>query len=331
MMRAMIIEKVYQGYGWDGVSSYDWMDAITRKGYYQDYNVNLQGRSGSTGYYVSLGYLDTEGLIIGSDMKRYSGRLNLDSKFSCFTIGVNASYSNSTQNGFSQATSGSMSSATVAAISSMNPMMPFYNEDGSYANISNYNPLALYDEKAGEINENNNQTLNFNPYLQIDLGKGIYAKTTLGVNIADLRQYQYWSALYNPQAVDYNGLGQQYNSRYTTITWNNVLGWNYTFDKHNINLLLGQEMQRKNYFYEYYSGSDFPFAADGKTDLSTAGTPQGSEYYKKEARLASYLWMHTTLTRINIMYLVHSAVTVPLFSVQIIVGVTFGLLVENGV
>ena len=68
----------------------------------------------------------------------------------------------------------------------------------------------------------------------------------------------------------------------------NVLGWNYTFDKHNINLLLGQEMQRKNYFYEYYSGSDFPFAADGKTDLSTAGTPQGSEYYKKEARLASY-------------------------------------------
>ena len=282
------LKKVYQGYGWDGVSSYDWMDAITRKGYYQDYNVNLQGRSGSTGYYVSLGYLDTEGLIIGSDMKRYSGRLNLDSKFSCFTIGVNASYSNSTQNGFSQATSGSMSSATVAAISSMNPMMPFYNEDGSYANISNYNPLALYDEKAGEINENNNQTLNFNPYLQIDLGKGIYAKTTLGVNIADLRQYQYWSALYNPQAVDYNGLGQQYNSRYTTITWNNVLGWNYTFDKHNINLLLGQEMQRKNYFYEYYSGSDFPFAADGKTDLSTAGTPQGSEYYKKEARLASY-------------------------------------------
>ena len=49
------LKKVYQGYGWDGVSSYDWMDAITRKGYYQDYNVNLQGRSGSTGYYVSLG------------------------------------------------------------------------------------------------------------------------------------------------------------------------------------------------------------------------------------------------------------------------------------
>ena len=33
-------------------------------------------------------------------------------------------------------------------------------------------------KKLVKINENNNQTLNFNPYLQIDLGKGIYAKTT---------------------------------------------------------------------------------------------------------------------------------------------------------
>ena len=275
-------------YGWDGTSSYDWMDKISRNGYYQDYNINVQGRTGNTGYYFSLGYLDTEGLIIGSDMNRYSGRLNLETKLNYLSFGVNASYSNSTQNGFSLSTAGSMSSPITAAISSMNPLMSFYDEEGNYANISSYNPLALTDETAGEINRNNNQTLNFNPYLQIDFGKGIYAKTTLGVNFADLRQYSYWSALYNPQGMDYNGLGQQYNSRYTTITWSNVLGWNYTFDKHDIGVMLGQEMQKKSYFYEYYAASDFPFAANGMTDLSTAGTPQGSEYYKKEAKLASY-------------------------------------------
>ena len=43
-------------FGWDRKSSYDWMDAISRKGYYQDYNLNMQGRTGSTGYYVGLGY-----------------------------------------------------------------------------------------------------------------------------------------------------------------------------------------------------------------------------------------------------------------------------------
>ena len=276
-------------FGWDRKSSYDWMDAISRKGYYQDYNLNMQGRTGSTGYYVGLGYLNTEGLIIGSDLERFSGRLNLDTKFKWATLGVNSSYSYTTQNGFSLSTAGSMSSPLTAAVSSQTPMDPFYDSEGNYANINNYNPLALMDEKTGELNQSNTQMVNLNPYFQIDFGKGIYAKTTLGVNINELRQYQYWSALYNPQAQDYNGLGQQYNSKSTVVTWNNIIGWNYKFaDKHDISLMLGQEMQKKSYFYEYYAKSDFPFAASGMRDLTTAGTNQGNEYYKQEARLASY-------------------------------------------
>ncbi len=276
-------------FGWDRKTSTDWMDAITRKGYYQDYNLSAQGRNGNTGYYVSLGYLNTDGLIIGSDMERFSGRMNLDSKFKWATIGVNTSYSYSTQNGFSLSTSGSMSSPLTAAISSQTPMDPVYDSEGNYNNINMYNPVALMDEDAGELNENKMQTINLNPYLQVDFGLGIYAKTTLGVNLTDLRQYQYWSALYNPQAMDYNGLGQQYNSRNTVVTWNNVVGWNHKFaDKHDVSVMLGQEMQKKSYFYEYYAKSDFPFADSGMRDLTTAGTEQGSEYYKKEARLASY-------------------------------------------
>ena len=276
-------------FGWDRKTSTDWMDAITRKGYYQDYNLNAQGRTGNTGYYVSLGYLNTDGLIIGSDMERFSGRLNLDSKFKWATIGVNTSYSYSTQNGFSLSTSGAMSSPLTVAISSQTPMDPVYDSEGNYNNINMYNPVALMDEETGELNETKMQTVNLNPYLQIDFGLGIYAKTTLGVNITDLRQYQYWSALYNPQAMDYNGLGQQYNSRNSVITWNNVFGWNHKFaDKHDVSLMLGQEMQKKSYFYEYYAKSDFPFADSGMRDLTTAGTDQGSEYYKQEARLASY-------------------------------------------
>ena len=276
-------------FGWDRKTSTDWMDAITRKGYYQDYNLSAQGRNGNTGYYVSLGYLNTDGLIIGSDMERFSGRMNLDSKFKWATIGVNTSYSYSTQNGFSLSTGGSMSSPLTAAISSQTPMDPVYDSEGNYNNINMYNPVALMDEDTGELNENKMQTINLNPYLQVDFGLGIYAKTTLGVNLTDLRQYQYWSALYNPQAMNYNGLGQQYNSRNTVITWNNVVGWNHKFaDKHDVSVMLGQEMQKKSYFYEYYAKSDFPFADSGMRDLTTAGTEQGSEYYKKEARLASY-------------------------------------------
>ena len=62
-------------------------------------------------------------------------------------------------------------------------MDPFYDSEGNYANINNYNPLALMDEKTGELNQSNTQMVNLNPYFQIDFGKGIYAKTTFCVNI----------------------------------------------------------------------------------------------------------------------------------------------------
>lgn len=118
------------------------VDAVTRQAHFQDYNLNAQGRKGNTGYYVSLGYLSSEGLVIGSDMERFSGRINLESKQGFFSMGATMSYSYSTQNGYSQSTSGSMSSPMVAAISSMSPLYPFYNEDGSYANVDGYNPIG---------------------------------------------------------------------------------------------------------------------------------------------------------------------------------------------
>jgi len=288
--RAENYELVKANYGWDG-KTYDWVDAITRKGYYQDYNLSASGRVGATGYYASLGYLNSEGLVLGSGMERYTGRLNLESKFRAFTFGVNSSFGYSIQNAFSQSTGGAMSSPWTAAISSMTPLDPFYDEDGSYANINLYNPLALTDKELGQINRTWVQTLNANPYLQVDFGKGIYAKTSLGVNITDYRQYDYWSAVYNPQAMDYNGLGQQFNSKRSVITWTNILGWNHTFDeKHDVSVMLGQEMQRKYYSYDYYARANFPYADSGMRDMTTAGEDQGSEYYKEEATLASYFF-----------------------------------------
>ena len=277
-------------FGWDGTSSYDWVDKVTRNGYYQDYNLSASGRVGSTGYFASMGYMDSDGLIIASDFKRFSGRLNLDSKWKAFTFGMNSSYSYSIKNGFSQSTGGTMASPIVGAISSMRPFYPFYNADGSY-NMSSatYNPIAVNDKDLGDINRVWLQTVNLNPHLRVDFGAGIYAKTQLGVNIMDQRQYSYRSAIYNNQGISSNGTGQQYNSKTSTITWTNMLGWNKTIcEDHTFGLMLGQEMQRKSYFYEYCIGHDFPFADSGMRDLTTAGNWGEPEVVKREARLASY-------------------------------------------
>lgn len=278
-------------YGWDGVSSYDWMDAVTRTGYYQDYNLSFSGTSGNTNYYVSLGYIDAEGIVIRSDNQRYSGRVGLDTKYKYFTAGVNASYSYSRNHTFSQSTSGASASPSVGAVSSMLPFYPFYNEDHSDYWMAGvlYNPLAVSDPDLGDFYEITNETLNANPYLRIDFPLGIWAKTSFGANIMSQTIYDYWSGVYNPQGLLYNGLGQQTISRTSTLTWTNTFGWDYTFnEKHSINLLLGQEMQRYDYHQDYYGRYDFPFCDSGMRDMSTSAADLGAEYYKCESRLASY-------------------------------------------
>lgn len=276
---------------WDGVTNTDWMDVITRNGYYQEYNASVAGATGDTHYYFSLGYLDTEGIIVGSDNQRYSGRINLDTKYQWFTGGVNAQYSYNRNNSFSQSTSGSMSAPVTAAMSSMTPFDPVYTADGTEYNpgATGYNPLALMDPKLGDLDRVTNQTLTANPWIQVNLPYGIYVKTNFGVNIMNQREYNYWSAVYNPQGMDYNGLGQQYNSKTSTITWTNLLGWNYTFNEKNVfDVMIAQEMQRYEYQYDYYSKYDFPFAADGMRNMATAGASDNSEYYEASSRLASY-------------------------------------------
>lgn len=230
--------KIKSDYNWDGTQNYDWLDAITRTGYYQDYNISFSGGNGKTRYYASLGYLNQEGVAINSDMKRYSARLNLETSYKWFNFGFNTSFALADMDAFSQSTGGSYSNPFVSATLKATPLDPFYNEDGSYNTSISYNPLAVYDKEAGDIYNTKTTTINLNPYFAINFGKGFILKTSLGINSYGTRQYDFWS-WYNNQGASDNGRGTQYNSNTTTITWTNTLNWLYTFnEKHNVSVII---------------------------------------------------------------------------------------------
>lgn len=270
--------KIKSDYNWDGTQNYDWLDAITRTGYYQDYNISFSGGNGKTRYYASLGYLNQEGVAINSDMKRYSARLNLETSYKWFNFGFNTSFALADMDAFSQSTGGSYSNPFVSATLKATPLDPFYNEDGSYNTSISYNPLAVYDKEAGDIYNTKTTTINLNPYFAINFGKGFILKTSLGINSYGTRQYDFWS-WYNNQGASDNGRGTQYNSNTTTITWTNTLNWLYTFnEKHNVSVMLGQEAQWKNYWNEEYAGINFPLM--GYRELNMAGSSYGIRHTK---------------------------------------------------
>ena len=285
---ATIDKTITNNYGWDGKYSVDWMDLVTRNAYYGDYNLAVSGGNGKTNYYISLNYNDANGIVIASNNKRYGGRVNVESEYKWFQVGANMSYSHSINNAFSQSTGGSNTNPTVGALTSMNPFMKPYNEDGSYAYITNYNPLAVWDKELGDLNRTNNTTLVANPWLKVNLPYGFWVKTNFGYNLMRQDEYDYWSAVTNRQGIQYGGLGQSYVSSTSVMTWTNTLGWIHSYGDNNINILLGQEMEKELYDYVYYDKYDFPFADIGMRDMTTAADGDPAEYYKSEARLASY-------------------------------------------
>ena len=58
----------------------DWLGEVTQTGLTMDHSVSLSGGNEKTRYFVSGSFLDQEGALKGSEMKRYSVRLNLDQK-----------------------------------------------------------------------------------------------------------------------------------------------------------------------------------------------------------------------------------------------------------
>ena len=56
----------------------DWIDAITQLGFTQDHNVSMQGGGDKARYYASIGYLNSQGTTVGTDLNRITTKINLD-------------------------------------------------------------------------------------------------------------------------------------------------------------------------------------------------------------------------------------------------------------
>ena len=73
----------YYSYGqWskDPTKSYDWQDAVFQKGPYKQADLQIRGGTDKTKFFSSFQHLDQTGTIIGNNLQRSAGRINLDQK-----------------------------------------------------------------------------------------------------------------------------------------------------------------------------------------------------------------------------------------------------------
>ena len=113
--------------------STDWQDALFRTGLSHDHNITYGGGSDKGSYRFSLAYLNQEGIILNSDMQRYSARFNGDHKFinDKLTVSVNLSVSQVHDNNVAVTDNGGYTGDLLGAILKSNPTEPIYRNNNS--------------------------------------------------------------------------------------------------------------------------------------------------------------------------------------------------------
>lgn len=159
----------------------DWQKELFRNAFMQNHNVNLSGGTKDMHYSVGIGYLDQDGVVMGSGFTRASIRSNFDINISRWVqAGSNIYYANTKQN--------NSYSAGDVIYTAMNqfPDIDARTVDGNYGfpeedqfNIYYRNPIFEANERD---NSENNYTLDYNIFLNIAPIEGLNFRVEYGGN-----------------------------------------------------------------------------------------------------------------------------------------------------
>ena len=209
------------------IKSVDWLKEILQNGFSQEYDISAQGGNENLRYYISGGYFQNTGIVIGTGMKRYSGRISLDGKSGRIGYGLSV---NGALSDINNTMTESQYTNPIVAVYDIRPFEQVRNEDGTYNTNVNYNPVAINDKEKGDKRNQKQITLVVNPYFTYNIIDGLTWKTNAGLSLIDLDEF-FYSSIYNPQYSGSGMLGQRNQERATTLTITNTVNFNRTLDR----------------------------------------------------------------------------------------------------
>ncbi len=261
----------------------DWQDELYRNAMMTSHNASITGGNDKVTYAFSAGYLQQDGIAIGSSYRRQTLRGNTDAQIKKWLKGgYSFSLSDSKQDVLSNS-----SSIILTALRSQ-PSVAVRSPDGTYDGPDDQwmpdNPVAL-----AEITENYNKKLNFrvNTYLEATLMKGLTFKTELSADYNNNRFYYYMPDYQFGVKVSDTRTSKWTKTNTKYWSWRNILTYNNTFGKHAINAMLGQEMSANHYETQVTSATGFlsNSATDPSAGSNDSSTPVG---YQDNTSLFSY-------------------------------------------
>lgn len=270
----------------------DWQDVIFQSGLVQNYQLSTSGTSRDVSYYVSGGFFDQKGIVIGSNFKKFTLRTNIDAQLT-EKIKIGASFSGAHSYGdFARAEGHLQHRGLISAALASDPTIPIYDASGNYysefsspTGIPVEHPLII----AAEFSDNRNNTNVFtNNYLQYELAPGLVFKSSVGVNYSN-NITRLWKSSKVGLATSRTGAATAGVFEIKSLNWlnENTLNYRHKFGtQHDLDLLVGFTAQKNTDDVVQAGASDFP--TDDVKYLAAGAVTSGTNY-KSEWSMLSWL------------------------------------------
>ncbi len=241
----------------------DWLNALYKPSFRQEYNVNVAAAGEKTNFFASFGYLDNNGIIEGSRQQRYTTRLRADYQAKKWLkVGGNFAYTNMTSYQGDSGEGASDGGNVFATALQTAPIYPIFIRNGQGGHIYDKWGFPIYDignganagmmrTTGGTSNElqdiqlnkytSNNNAFSASGFAEVRFYRDLKFVFNAGMNLDEMRG----TSLLNPyygQFASEGGIVSKSHDREISYNLQQLLNYTHTFGtKHNLDVLVGHE------------------------------------------------------------------------------------------
>ncbi len=252
-------------------------------------DLSIDGGNAKTRFFVSGQFLDQAGIMIGNNLQRMTGRINLDHEVSkILNIGFNLGLSRT----LNKRLDGDNAFSNPQQIVALTPLSPLIDPTtglrigsppGDIGQPLYYNPLLNLDGATFNTNVHRNLS---NAYGVLKILPGLTFRSELGVDFLDQQEESYNNSITQRNTGFALGTGSNYFTRVENLNTNNYFSYIRGFGAHNINLTGGMSFQQSRQDFNSVTGTDFP--SDAYTKIASAAKITAGTSTQTNFRFVSY-------------------------------------------
>ena len=244
----------------------NWQDMIYHNAMQTGVNMGLSGGSEKGTYYLGAGYLNQDGIMVGSNFERYSVKLSIDQSVnSWLKVGANISYNRSNQRNVPQNASTQNGGAVISALVTPEYIPVTMPANSPNPGVYGYSNFYSGDNPLSDIYNNNNKTiannLLGNLYTEIKLPFNIKYRSQFNVILENSKYDWFLNPYNNLYGLTLNGSAQDNTSETFRWAWDNTLTYGRTFGHHSLNIVAGTSALDEKIAMTYESGQGFATSA----------------------------------------------------------------------